>query len=257
MKLQKHYRNERKPWEPGKLNRANIVYWPEHPLSTVNGQVNLNKLLLWQEHDYDIGALKLLRNRTALDSGGKRRFPFEPGKLFWPRKGLGLGHVYWPEHPLASKGSHGVSLKALTIWQKSDYNNETLDYLIGGGARGPCTSRNKFDPGNLSVLTKQGLKYETLCWPEHPLKNSTRRVAVHRLVYWQSTDYDNRVLELLRAGAVVHHLDGDTLNNNPSNLELRISTNHRPGVGERDWIKILELRGYKITAPKRMKNDRL
>jgi hypothetical protein len=50
--------------------------------------------------------------------------------------------------------------------------------------------------------------------PDHPDADPRGYVSEHRLVM------EKKIGRRLRDGEVVHHVDGDTANNDPSNLEL-------------------------------------
>ena len=54
--------------------------------------------------------------------------------------------------------------------------------------------------------------------PDHPSKTKMGYVCVHRLVM------EEKLGRLLERYEVVHHRDGDCMNNDPSNLELCEST---------------------------------
>ena len=85
-------------------------------------------------------------------------------------------------------------------------------------------------------------------WPEHSLADSSGGVTEHRVVYRQEHDYSDEVLDLLKSGAHVYHRNGVKDDNNPTNLQLRVST-HPSGVDEDDMVHRLRTPGYEVEPP--------
>lgn len=116
----------------------------------------------------------------------------------------------------------------------------------------PCRSRSAairnyfrrdYGPGPLRIKDGYILYY----WPEHPLAWEAGCVKEHRIILWQESGYNDRILKLLMNGAHVHHRNRIKDDNRPENLELRLQGNHPPGMGEDDMIKILRILGYNVT----------
>ena len=109
--------------------------------------------------------------------------------------------------------------------------------------------RKPYEPlGPNDTDRAQGLGYVYYHWPEHPLADSSGGVTEHRLVYWQEHGYSDEVLDLLKAGAHVHHRNGKKGDNRPENLELRVSA-HPSGVGEDYMVHTLRMLGYIVELP--------
>lgn len=75
------------------------------------------------------------------------------------------------------------------------------------------------NPGHLNPAWKggrmaDGKGYMLIYAPDHPQADSNRRVREHRLVMEQTLG------RYLRPEEVVDHIDGDTMNNHPSNLRV-------------------------------------
>ncbi len=74
---------------------------------------------------------------------------------------------------------------------------------------------------HLTSARKDGRKYRMIFVPEHPFATNKGYVREHRLVMEQSID------RYLEKSEMVHHINGDTLDNNLSNLELMSGADHR------------------------------
>lgn len=68
---------------------------------------------------------------------------------------------------------------------------------------------------------KGGKKYRLLYKPDHPFSSAKGYVREHRFVM------ESMLGRSLRPNEIVHHKDGDTLNNDPSNLEIMNPLEHR------------------------------
>lgn len=68
---------------------------------------------------------------------------------------------------------------------------------------------------------KGGKIYKLIYKPEHPNATKKGYVREHRLVI------EEKIGRLLLRSEVVHHKDGDTLNNSLNNLELMTANEHR------------------------------
>ena len=66
----------------------------------------------------------------------------------------------------------------------------------------------------LQCARKNGKYYKEIFMPTHPNSTSNGYVREHRLVM------ENHIGRLLRKDEIVHHIDGNTLNNETDNLEL-------------------------------------
>jgi hypothetical protein len=96
-------------------------------------------------------------------------------------------------------------------------NKRTLDDLseeIGLSARTLSKYLNKFGvrKQNGRKITQEG--YVKIFSPDHPFKDANQYVYEHRLVM------EKKLGRYLTKEEVVHHIDGDKLNNNIENLEL-------------------------------------
>jgi hypothetical protein len=135
--------------------------------------------------------------------------------------------VYWPEHPLRGVGPY-ISLAKLDRWQKNEYDFRMIQTLKDMGG-------NELMSGEFGiphVIRKSGyIRYTTGNFPLN---------FEHRIVYWQGTGYDEKVLGLLKSGkATVHHRNGTKDDNRPENLDLRLK--HPHGNNADDWVYILSL----------------
>jgi len=66
-----------------------------------------------------------------------------------------------------------------------------------------------------------GKRYKLIYKPEHPFATRKGYVREHRLIM------EEHIGRYLTKNEVVHHKDGDTLNNNINNLELLSGSEHR------------------------------
>ena len=149
----------------------------------------------------------------------KNRRAYEPG-LFRKES------LYWPEHDLSNAGGW-VSLVKLERWQKNNYDPRWVPILKP--LRGPRLLLGEF--GTPSKVKSGHIRYRSGCFP---------LAFEHRIVYWQETDYDEKVLELLKSRkATVHHRNGIRDDNRPENLDLRLK--HPHGNNADDWVHILSL----------------
>ncbi len=93
----------------------------------------------------------------------------------------------------------------------------------------PNSSSTKFKKGQkhtwqkgfrFTVSRKNGKKYKLVFLPEHPFSTLSGYVREHRLVA------ENKIGRRLLKSEIVHHKDGNTLNNDPSNLEVMDKRDH-------------------------------
>lgn len=92
----------------------------------------------------------------------------------------------------------------------------------------PVGSRGKSGPrhpqhinGTIIIEAKNGRPYRYMKCPYHPYAKGNGYVAVHRLVV------EKELKRFLKPDEDVHHIDGDSLNNDPSNLEVLSKSKHR------------------------------
>jgi len=71
-----------------------------------------------------------------------------------------------------------------------------------------------------SQAREDGRKYKLLYKPEHPASTKRGYVREHRLIM------EKFLKRYLRKNEIVHHKDGNTLNNNINNLELMSAKEH-------------------------------
>ena len=72
---------------------------------------------------------------------------------------------------------------------------------------------------NIQKIVKKG-EYLYAVVPEHPKANKYGYVLAHRVIM------ENKLGRILEKGEVVHHLDGNKHNNDPSNLQLMTNQEH-------------------------------
>jgi len=72
----------------------------------------------------------------------------------------------------------------------------------------------------ITVSRENGRPYRELFLPEYPNTMKNGYIREHRYIMEQHL---GRPLE---KDEIVHHIDGDTLNNNPSNLEVMLKKDH-------------------------------
>ncbi len=82
--------------------------------------------------------------------------------------------------------------------------------------------------------------YEQIFRPGHPMANSSGHVLVHRLVMAESLGRN------LTTKETVHHIDGDKLNNELSNLQLRVGRHGKHGCYECSDCGSRNIRGIPI-----------
>lgn len=119
---------------------------------------------------------------------------------------------------LASQGKTGKEIAVLLgrtavgIQKTCTRHGIQLLYIVDG-VKHPrfCGSNSPFYKTG-STIDKDG--YRLVHVPEHPFSNSNNYVREHRLVM------ENKLGRYLTPLEVVHHIDGDKLNNSPDNLEL-------------------------------------
>ncbi len=108
------------------------------------------------------------------------------------------------------------------------------------------------EPQDEPTLSESNFGYMQYFWPGHDLRNAAGHVFEHRLVAWQETGYDPRVLELFVSGEIkVHHKNGIKHDNNPANLQMRLGHN-KAGSSREDWIHLLRLDGYVVIGPEKL-----
>jgi hypothetical protein len=66
----------------------------------------------------------------------------------------------------------------------------------------------------------EGMRYWKVHKPEHPNASKQGYVLEHRLVM------EEKLGRLLERHEIVHHIDEDTLNNDPENLEVMTQSEH-------------------------------
>ena len=164
---------------------------------------------------------------------------YGPGKTITQQN-----RMWWPEHPLSVEGM--VTLAKVKAWQDRGYSEEAFEKLNKRSMGSTNWDMLFGGPGEI-YLDKDG--YEGFIWPLHPLAtNMARRVTIHRLVYWQESGYEERVLELLQSGlGTIHHRNTLKDDNRMENLEMRLT--HPAGNNSEDWIHLLEIEGYTVLPP--------
>lgn len=69
-------------------------------------------------------------------------------------------------------------------------------------------------------LVKKANEYVRLYQPHHPFSDAKGRVPEHRLIM------EKKLNRFLTKNEVVHHIDGNILNNNVENLKLMLKKEH-------------------------------
>lgn len=119
---------------------------------------------------------------------------------------------------LASQGKTAIEIATLLnrtpvgIRKACTRHGIQLLYIVDG-VKHPrfCGSNSPFYKNGWTI-DKNG--YKLIHLPDHPFANSSNYVREHRLVM------ENKLGRYLNPLEVVHHIDGDKLNNHPDNLEL-------------------------------------
>ena len=84
----------------------------------------------------------------------------------------------------------------------------------------------------------------------HPLATGpSGEILKHWHVLWESNSFSAWVIQSKKAGATIHHKNGDRADNRQENLELRWPRNHPSGITTEEFIEVLKEMGYKITPP--------
>jgi hypothetical protein len=122
----------------------------------------------------------------------------------------------WPE--LAEKARVLVEQEKLSYRDAGARLGVTRHVLYQWAKRfGWKTNPSGPKQGLLNPLWKggptHGKIYRHLYRPEHPYATKGGKVAVHRLVY------EAKIRRYLLPSEVVHHIDGNSLNNDPANLQ--------------------------------------
>ncbi len=106
-----------------------------------------------------------------------------------------------------------------------------------------------FGPDDEINWTVKDEGYVTGFARNHPLADQQGEVRRHWHIFWEANDRADWVIEAKESGASIHHKNGIRDDNDPDNLELRMSGRHPRGWAIDDIIEWLENMGYKVTLP--------
>ena len=131
------------------------------------------------------------------------------------------GNIAW------NKGMHGIfSEKSLEKMRKAKLgrlktpHSEATKKKIGESLLKHYKKYPKERIKSLRVLRGTNKKYVSLYRPEHPFSDSNNYIYEHRLVM------ENKLQRYLGKNEVVHHINGNTLDNRLENLALFTRSKH-------------------------------
>ena len=104
-----------------------------------------------------------------------------------------------------------------------------------------CNQVRVRDGFHVGVVIAKG-KYITIACPDHPFADAKGYVRLHRLIA------EIGVKRYLSRDEIVHHVDGNTFNNDPKNLEVTTRAkhaSHHASNGESGWTRVRRRRANK------------
>ncbi|MEK9208194.1 MAG: hypothetical protein AAB922_06930, partial [Patescibacteria group bacterium] len=131
MRTKLRFTHGRNLYEPGNLQHhrgEEFVWWPEHPLATAAGVVNLKKLSLWQELDYSEYFVDQIRNSIPGVSVEVLASKLLDRPLSFGQGKGGYIRWSWPSHPLSNKDGR-VCEHWIIYWQEHEYSEYVYNLL--------------------------------------------------------------------------------------------------------------------------------
>lgn len=135
-----------------------------------------------------------------------------------PNAGFKKGHIPW------SKGKKGIHLSTQTEWKPGEIPKGSVLFKKGNipwnkGKKLPSSSGALSSRWRGGRTLHQG-KYWLIYRPEHPKSDSKGYVREHRLVM------EEKLGRYLSTKELIHHKNGDTMDNSIDNLQIVSRTSH-------------------------------